>query len=45
MPPVALIEQLMRTEAIFQNGTPGSAAQFRTRKEAYKLWEKLFPPS
>ncbi len=38
-----LIEQLMRTESVFSNGTPGSAAQFRARESAYELWEKLFP--
>lgn len=38
-----LVEQLVRTEAVFHNGTPGSAAQFRAREEAYKLWETLFP--
>lgn len=38
-----LIEQLVATQAIFHNGTPGSPSQFRAREEADKLWEKLFP--
>ena len=37
------IEELVRTEAICHNATPGSAAQFRAREEAYKLWATLFP--
>ena len=37
-----LIEELVRTEAVFQKATAGSPAQFRAREAAYDLREKLF---
>ena len=37
-----LIEELVRTEAVFHKATPGSPAQFRSLEAAYELREKLF---
>ena len=37
-----LIEELVRTEAVFHKATAGSPAQFRAREAAYDLREKLF---